>query len=115
MSLEAGFTIFVVLVTVFFIARDTVSPEVVLGAALVVLTATRVIDVEAALGGFSNPAIATIAAMFVIAAGLRATGTLEVVSERLFRGVDSLTPALFRTTVATASMSAFVNNTPVVA
>ena len=115
MSLEAAFTIFVVLVTVFFIARDTVSPEVVLGAALVVLTATRVIDVEAALGGFSNPAIATIAAMFVIAAGLRATGTLEVVSERLFRGVERLTPALFRTTVATASMSAFVNNTPVVA
>jgi di/tricarboxylate transporter len=115
MSLEAGFTIFVVAVTVFFIARDTVSPEVVLGAALVVLTATGVIDVEAALGGFSNPAIATIAAMFVVAAGLRATGTLEVVSERLFRGVEKLTPALFRTTVATASMSAFVNNTPVVA
>ncbi len=115
MSLEAGFTILVVVVTVFFIARDTVSPEVVLGAALVVLTATGVIDVEAALAGFSNPAIATIAAMFVIAAGLRATGTLEVVSERLFRGVEKLTPALFRTTVATASMSAFVNNTPVVA
>ncbi|MCL7957885.1 MAG: SLC13 family permease [marine benthic group bacterium] len=115
MSLEAGFTILVVGVTVFFIARDTVSPEVVLGAALVVLTATGVIDVEAALAGFSNPAIATIAAMFVVAAGLRATGTLEVVSERLFRGVEKLTPALFRTTVATASMSAFVNNTPVVA
>ena len=37
MTLAAGFTLLVVGVTVFFIARDTVSPDVVLGAALVVL------------------------------------------------------------------------------
>lgn len=115
MTLAAGFTLLVVAVTVFFIARDTVSPDVVLGAALVALAATRVIDVETALSGFSNPAIATIAAMFIVAAGLRATGVLEVVSDRLFRGVETLTPALFRTTVTTAAISAFVNNTPVVA
>ena len=115
MTLEAGFTLLVVAVTVFFIARDTVSPDVVLGAALVALAASGVIDVETALSGFSNPAIATIAAMFIVAAGLRATGVLEVVSDRLFRGVETLTPALFRTTVSTAAISAFVNNTPVVA
>lgn len=115
MTLAAGFTLLVVAVTVFFIARDTVSPDVVLGAALVALAASGVIDVETALSGFSNPAIATIAAMFIVAAGLRATGVLEVVSDRLFRGVESLTPALFRTTVSTAAISAFVNNTPVVA
>ena len=115
MTLAAGFTLLVVAVTVFFIARDTVSPDVVLGAALVALAASRVIDIETALSGFSNPAIATIAAMFIVAAGLRATGVLEVVSDRLFRGVESLTPALFRTTVSTAAISAFVNNTPVVA
>ena len=115
MTLEAGFTLLVVAVTVVFIARDTVSPDVVLGAALVALAASGVIDVETALSGFSNPAIATIAAMFIVAAGLRATGVLEVVSDRLFRGVETLTPALFRTTVSTAAISAFVNNTPVVA
>ena len=115
MTLAAGFTLLVVAVTVFFIARDTVSPDVVLGAALVALAASGVIDVETALSGFSNPAIATIAAMFIVAAGLRATGVLEVVSDRLFRGVETLTPALFRTTVSTAAISAFVNNTPVVA
>ena len=115
MTLAAGFTLLVVAVTVFFIARDTVSPDVVLGAALVALAASGVIDIETALSGFSNPAIATIAAMFIVAAGLRATGVLEVVSDRLFRGVESLTPALFRTTVSTAAISAFVNNTPVVA
>ena len=115
MTLAAGFTLLVVGVTVFFIARDTVSPDVVLGAALVVLMGAGVIDVETAFSGFSNPALATIAALFIVAAGLRATGALEVVSERLFRGVDTLTPALGRITVATAAVSAFVNNTPVVA
>ena len=104
MTLAAGFTLLVVAVTVFFIARDTVSPDVVLGAALVALAASGVIDVETALSGFSNPAIATIAAMFIVAAGLRATGVLEVVSDRLFRGVETLTPALFRTTVSTAAI-----------
>ena len=115
MTLAAGFTLLVLGVTVFFIARDTVSPDVVLGAALVVLMGAGVIEVEAAFSGFSNPALATIAALFIVAAGLRATGALEVVSERLFRGVETLTPALTRITIATAAVSAFVNNTPVVA
>lgn len=115
MTLAAGFTLLVVVVTVFFIARDTVSPDVVLGAALVVLMGAGVIDVESAFSGFSNPALATIAALFIVAAGLRATGALEVVSEHLFRGVETLTPALARITVSTAAVSAFVNNTPVVA
>ncbi len=115
MSLAAGFTLLVVGVTVFLIARDTYSPDVVLGASLVVLTAAGVIDLQMALSGFSNPALATIAALFIVAAGLRSTGVLEVVSERLFRGVETLTPALARITVSTATISAFVNNTPVVA
>jgi di/tricarboxylate transporter len=115
MTLAAGFTLLVVGVTVFFIARDTVSPDVVLGAALVVLMIGGVVDVQAAFSGFSNPALATIAALFIVAAGLRATGGLEVVSEQLFRGVRTLTPALARITFATATVSAFVNNTPVVA
>ena len=76
MTLAAGFTLLVVGVTVFFIARDTVSPDVVLGAALVVLMGAGVIDVETAFSGFSNPALATIAALFIVAAGLRATDPL---------------------------------------
>ena len=60
MTLAAGFTLFVVGVTVFFIARDTVSPDVVLGAALVVLMIAGVVDVQAAFSGFSNPALATV-------------------------------------------------------
>lgn len=115
MSLAAAFTLAVVAVTVFLIARDLYGPDVLLSAALVVLMVAGIVDVETALSGFSNPAIATIAALFIVAAGLRTTGALDIVAERLFRGVRGPRSAIARIALSTSAVSAFVNNTPVVA
>lgn len=115
MTLAAGFTLVVVALMITAIAREILSPDVLLFGALVVLLIAGVIDVDVGLAGFGNPAVATVAALFVVAAGLRATGALEVAARKVLGGTRSLRGALARLTVSTAAFSAFVSNTPIVA
>jgi di/tricarboxylate transporter len=79
------------------------------------LVFTGVLDVSAALSGFSSPATITIGAMFVLSAGLVRTGVLEnvaLVLGRLSRGKTWRLLLLLALIVPPAS--AFINNTPVV-
>ena len=115
MTFAAGFTLVVVALTITAISREILSPDVLLFGALVVLLIAGVIDVDVGLAGFGNPAVATVAALFVVAAGLRATGALEVAARKVLGGTRSLRGALARLTVSTAAFSAFVSNTPIVA
>lgn len=112
---EAYFTLAVLAVTVVAIARELFSPDVLLFAALIVLMATGVVGVDEALAGFGNPAIATVAALFIVAAGLRATGALEEVAQSVLGAGASLRGTLARLSASTMALSAFVNNTPIVA
>lgn len=66
--------------------------------------------------GFSNVATITVGAMFVISAGLEATGSVEVASAAMGRLLmRGLRPALLAMTTSAGVMSGFVNNTTVVA
>jgi len=83
--------------------------------ALVLVTVTGVIGVETALAGFSNPAVITIAGLFVAAAGLRAAGVLDWVGHRLLGQVHTERGALRRLAWSMVSASAFLLNTAIVA
>ncbi|MFQ5689736.1 MAG: SLC13 family permease [Gemmatimonadota bacterium] len=115
MTLQAMFTLLVVALTVVALARESLSPDILLLGALTTLLVAGVLDPETALAGFANPALVTIGALFVVAAGLRATGVLDEAAERLLGGTGSLRGALGRLTGISALSSAFLNNTPVVA
>ena len=54
-------------------------------------------------------------ALYVVAAGLRETGAMELLVHRLFGKVDTVFRAQLRILGPVAAMSAFLNNTPVVA
>jgi di/tricarboxylate transporter len=115
MSADAAITLAVVLITVIALVREMYTPDLAMLGALTVLTLLGVISVEEALVGFANPALFAIAALFVVAAGLRATGALETVGGLLFGRGRSLRRVLLRLTSVTAAMSAFLNNTAIVA
>lgn len=115
MSADAAITLAVVLITVVALVREAYSPDLLMLGALTVLTLVGVVTVEQALAGFANPALVTIACLFVVAAGLRATGALETVGSLLFGRGNSLRRILFRLTSVTAATSAFLNNTAIVA
>ncbi len=115
MSFDAALALAVVAVAVLLIAREVVSPDVALMAALVVLMGAGVAEPREALAAFANPALATVAGLFVVAAGLKATGVLGGAARAVFGRTSGLRGALGRMTSATAALSAFVSNTPIVA
>ena len=83
----------------------------VLGALLVFGLVTP----EEGVSGFSNPATVTVAAMFILSAGLQKTGALASVGHLLIRFGRNHFLALMVIMGAVGVMSAFVNNTAAVA
>ena len=100
-------------VAMLFVRRAPSDTATLAGLALLVLSG--VIELEAALAGFSNRGVLTIGLLFVIAALVRDSGALELVGGFLFSRTAALRPSLGRVMVPTAFVSAFLNNTPVVA
>lgn len=75
-----------------------------------------ILTVEQAFSGFSNSATITIAALFVVSAGMARTGTLDVLTRLLQGGAKgSETRALVILAFAVPAISALMNNIPVVA
>jgi len=92
-----------------------VGADLVMLSGLAVLMITGVLSPTQALIGFANPAVATIAALYVVAAGLRDTGAMTSISGVMLGRPKSLTTAQVRLVGPVALASAFVNNTPIVA
>lgn len=115
MGWEAWYTLGVMALVFFALLRNWgPSDAILLGAALLVTLAGIITPVEA-FGGFTNPGVLTIAGLFVVAAGLRETGALDAVTRITFGNVRSERKALIRMAVPVTALSAFMNNTPVVA
>jgi di/tricarboxylate transporter len=83
--------------------------------ALVVVTISGVIDSQTALAGFANPAVITIAALLAVSQGLRHTGCLDWLGEKLLGGSRTEQSAMRRLTAVLISASAFLLNTALVA
>ena len=89
-----------------------VSAFIILGALLV----TGVITPQEGIAGFSNTAVVTIGAMFILSEGLRRTGFLDIVGARLAEvGRGSFWRTLLVMMGAIGVVSAFINNTAAVA
>ncbi|HCC83177.1 MAG TPA: SLC13 family permease, partial [Methylophaga sp.] len=70
MSLEAWFTLIVTTSVLLVLIFSRVRPHIAMITALTVLLATGILNAEQALAGFSNSGLITVAAMFIVAAGL---------------------------------------------
>ncbi len=112
---EAWLTLAVVVGLVVALVRDVARPELLLFASLAPLLATGVLTPDEAFAGFSNSAPLTVGALFVVAAGVQATGALAFTDRLLFRRSAGLGATLAQMMLTTATLSAFLNNTPLVA
>jgi di/tricarboxylate transporter len=111
----AIFTLAVIALAVLLIVKDVAPPDAMLFSALVVFMAAGVVTPEQGLAGFGNPAVATVGALFIVAAGMRSTGVLENASRAVLGSGNRIGRALLRLTASSAFLSAFLANTPVVA
>ncbi|MBK6913718.1 MAG: SLC13 family permease [Ignavibacteriales bacterium] len=115
MTIAAILAVLVALGCLAFLMFTKISPEVVMMAGLTVLVVAGVIPIKDAVAGFSNEGLLTVGVMFIIAAGLRDTGAMELFSVKLFGRTNSVRKAQARIMAPIMALSGFLNNTPLVA
>ncbi len=114
MSFELIATLLVLVFLIVALALEKWPAEFVMLVALIVLVTCGVLTTDEAIAGFSNAALLTIAALFVVGAGLQATGGIEYISRLILGKPNQWTPML-RLIAPVAVLSSFMNNTPLVA
>lgn len=91
-----------------------VAPDVLFLGALTILFVSNRIDTADALSGFSNPGMITVGALYIVVCGIRETGGIAwLVQNGLGRPKNSF-QARLRLMLPVTTLSAFLNNTPVV-
>jgi di/tricarboxylate transporter len=79
------------------------------------LLISGILDPLEALSGFGSQGVVTVAVLYVVVAGLRDTGGLAWISRRVLGLPKSFRAAQLRLMLPVCGLSAFLNNTPVVA
>ncbi len=115
MSGEAWFTLLILGVTVFLLVRDVVAPAAAILGAVIVLLVGGIISPAQAFSGFSNSAPITVAALYVLARAVEKTGGLQPILAATLGDGRGTRTSLARLLFPTATASAFLNNTPIVA
>lgn len=115
MEWEAILTLATLFVVLGSLVLTRVSADLVLMAALAFLLITGVLTPVGALAGFANPGVITVATLYVVAAGLTETGAIQWIARLLLGHPKTGKGAQFRMLAPTGILSAFMNNTAVVA
>ena len=125
MTIAAWLTLAVIATVILLLIFTRVSPDVLLLGALTLLMVLPVPDgtgwrlgvvtASDALAGLSNPGPVTVGVLFIVVAGVQETGGLAWIVHRLLGRPRSITTAQIRVMAPVVVLSAFLNNTPVVA
>ena len=109
------FMIIIALMIISFVF-EIVPMEVTALGTVGLLLICNIITIDEAIAGFSNKAVITIGAIFIISKALVKTGFLEVLSDYLYKlGGNNQWLTFFIFFITTAIISGFLNNTAAVA
>ncbi len=97
------------------LATGRFGADIVMMGVLVALLLAGVLDAKEAVSGFANPGVITVAMLYVVAAGLKETGGLSMLATPFLGRPRSPLEAQARVIFPVALLSAFLNNTPIVA
>jgi di/tricarboxylate transporter len=112
---EALITLAVLATVLVVLTLNVVGADVVMLIALAILLFTGVLTTPQALAGFANEGMMTVAVLYVVVAGLRETGIMSFIAQRVFGRPKTTVGAQVRMMVPVAALSGFMNNTPLVA
>jgi di/tricarboxylate transporter len=116
MTYEHFIVISVILMALILFITEVLSVDVVAILIMVVLVFSGIISPEDGVAGFSNSAPVTVGAMFVLSAALFKSGAVDAVGPAMTRIIRrNFKGGMFIFMVGIAAISAFVNNTPLVA
>lgn len=112
----SGILILVILFIAFVLLIFKNAPaDFVFVGALTAIIILNIVPVRDALIGFSNEGMLTVAALYVVAYGLKQTGAIQFVIQRILGKTSSELTAQARLIAPVMGLSAFLNNTPIVA
>lgn len=115
MGFEGIFVLMVIGLCLALLVFAKISPDVVFVGGLTIIFVSGIIPVEEALVGFSNEGMLTVAALYVVATGMKETGAIQFVIKKLLGNPKVLWQTQARIVSPVMVMSAFLNNTPIVA
>lgn len=125
MTLAAWIVIGVTIAVLVLLATESAPPDFVFLGALVFLCVLGYIDIAGwklksietkdAFAGFVNSGVLMVGALFIVAAGMREAGVMDIIGTRLLGGVKTEVGAMGVIAAFTIVTSAFFNNTPIVA
>jgi di/tricarboxylate transporter len=112
---QGWFTLGVMALSFGLFAFTRYAPDIITTAALSLLLLTGIVSPQDGLAGFANEGMLTVAVLYVVVTGLTETGAVAWISQALLGRPRSALSARLRLMAPVAALSAFVNNTPVVA
>lgn len=122
MGWEAGLVMAVVVVMVVALAMEWAPADLLTLSCLLILVTFQAIfntprlpDVSLAFRGFSSPSLITVGVLFVIVTGLIQTGAMGLLTNRMIGQPKTVLQAQTRVLLPVSFLSAFLNNTPIVA
>lgn len=116
MTTEIALVLAILLGAVVLFVTERIKMDVVALLVLVSLAVTGLVTPTQALSGFSNPAVITVLAMFMISGGLSRTGVANQIGRQVLRLAGDSEGRLIVVIMSTAAvMSAFMNNVGVAA
>lgn len=110
------FVIIVLGCVVLALIKDRMRPGLVLFSGAVVFMCAGILSPKELLEGFANKGMITVAMLFLVSEGVRRSGLLEALLKKLLphQGKTGIREVQSRMLPIVATISAFLNNTPVV-
>jgi di/tricarboxylate transporter len=114
MGWEAWFTAGLILSLLGVLSATRAAPDLVFLGGLILLVLVGIVPAGQAFTGLTNQGVITVGALYVVVAGMRETGGVQWLVQRVLGRPRSLVRAQARLMLPVMGLSAFLNNTPVV-
>lgn len=115
MTLDAYLTLVLLLALFVLLIKTKIPAPAIFVGTLTAAMTLKLAPVLELLKGFSNPGMLTVAVLFMVAAGMYATGAITMIMDKLIGLPRSIVGAQIKILPPIAFGSAFLNNTPLVA
>ncbi len=114
-SFAMWLTLGVLTLVFLLLAFSHLSSDLILIGAVVVLMLFGILDPKNSLAGLSNPDLVAVAVLYIVGAGMQDTGAMAMLAEKMLGRPKTPEGAVVRLMLPVAFLSAFMNNTPLVA
>ena len=105
----------ILVATLYLLITEKISVDLTAIGVMVALVVFKLLTPKEVVSGFANPAVITVAAMFVVSKGMMRTGGVEFLGRQVIKVAHkNIGAALALILFCVAIASAFINNTPVV-